>query len=63
MNGLDDKTLMALMGHKYAKSLQVYTKVFALDVLSAVPCDLRRARRRGGSCGLFNAVKARAHCH
>ncbi|CAM3828131.1 hypothetical protein BS639_24045 [Rouxiella silvae] len=34
MNGLDDKTLMALMGHKYAKSLQVYTKVFALDVLS-----------------------------
>ena len=34
MHGLDERVLMALMGHKYARSLQVYTRVFALDVLA-----------------------------
>ncbi|MEJ3301451.1 tyrosine-type recombinase/integrase [Escherichia coli] len=34
MHGLDERTLMALMGHKYPRSLLVYTRVFALDVLA-----------------------------
>jgi len=35
MCGAPEKVLQSLLGHRYARSTEVYTRVFALDVLSA----------------------------
>lgn len=34
MCGVPDKTLQALMGHRYGRSTEVYTRVFTLDALA-----------------------------
>lgn len=34
MSGVPDKVLQSLLGHRYARSTEVYTRVFALDVLA-----------------------------
>ncbi|MDI3440220.1 tyrosine-type recombinase/integrase [Erwinia sp. V90_4] len=35
MCGVPDKTLQALMGHRYGRSTEVYTRVFTLDAMAA----------------------------
>lgn len=34
MNGIPQKVLQSLMGHRYSRSTEVYTRVFSLDVLT-----------------------------
>jgi hypothetical protein len=34
MNGVPQKVLQGLLGHRYARSTEVYTRVFSLDVLT-----------------------------
>lgn len=34
MSGVPDRVLQSLLGHRYARSTEVYTRVFALDVLA-----------------------------
>lgn len=34
MSGVPEKVLQSLLGHRYARSTETYTRVFALDVLT-----------------------------
>lgn len=49
MNGVPQKVLQGLLGHRYARSTEVYTRVFSLDVLTgkglSFSYDAQTARR------------------
>lgn len=49
MNGLPDRVLQSLLGHRYVRSTEVYARVFALDVLAgrglSFSSDLTESRR------------------
>lgn len=44
-----ERVLQSLLGHRYIRSTEIYTRVFALDVLAAhgitFSLDLREARK------------------
>jgi len=48
MNGVPQKVLQGLLGHRYSRSTEAYTRVFALDVLAmkglSFSMDLSTAR-------------------
>ncbi len=49
MSGVPEKTIQGLLGHRYARSTEVYTRVFSLDVLTgnglSFSYDAQTARR------------------
>ena len=49
MSGVPPRVLQSLLGHRYARSTEIYTRVFSLDVLTgsglSFTCDPRRAKQ------------------
>ncbi len=60
MSGVPPRVLQSLLGHRYARSTEIYTRVFSLDVLTerglSFTCDPQRAKQLLGYHERINDV-------